>query len=192
MTKKFTRIKNLIILWIVRSSLFLLLVFNLACTSVNEKDADWVSQYDVTWNTQSENSSASMPLVGGNIGCNVWVENNELLFYFSSPGAREENGALMKFGRMRIAFEPNIFEDAEFEQKLKLSEGAVYIQTSSEKNGKAKIKLWAEIESPVVHTEIESETKLSVSATYENWRTNKLLLPLDTGSMHQQRFISWS
>lgn len=192
MTKKFTRIKNLIILWIVRSSLFLLLVFNLACTSVNEKDADWVSQYDVTWNTQSENSSASMPLVGGNIGCNVWVENNELLFYFSSPGAREENGALMKFGRMRIAFEPNIFEDAEFEQKLKLSDGAVYIQTSSEKNGKAKIKLWAEIESPVVHTEIESETKLSVSATYENWRINKLLLPLDTGSMHQQRFISWS
>lgn len=45
----------------------------------------------------------------------------EMLFYFSSPGARDENGALLKYGGMRISFEPDIFKDAEFEQKLKLS-----------------------------------------------------------------------
>lgn len=161
-------------------------------TVASKGKADWVNQYDVKWTTQSENSGGSMPLVGGNIGCNVWVENNELFFYFSSPGAREENGALMKFGRIRMDFEPNIFKDAEFEQKLKLSDGAVYIQTSSKNYGKARIKLWAEIGSPVVHTEIESDIKLNVTATYENWRNDKLLLPLDIDDQHKQRYISWN
>jgi hypothetical protein len=177
---------------ILRFAVIFFLVQSFACSLNRKNGPDWVNQYDVTWNTQSENSSASMPLVGGNIGCNVWVENDELLFYFSSPGAREENGALMKFGRIRIAFEPNIFKDSEFEQKLKLSDGAVYIRTKSKEIGKTKIKLWAEIGSPVVHTEIESDKKLDVMATYENWRTEKLSLPLDADDVHQQRYISWS
>jgi len=176
---------------IVRCTIALLLFFNQACTSVNTGKQDWVSLYDVVWKSQSENSSASMPLVGGSIGCNVWVEDNELLFYFSSPGAREENGSLMKFGRMRINFEPNIFENAEFEQKLKLNDGAIYINIDSKKTGKTKIKLWAEINRPVIHTEIENESKIHVHAAYENWRCDKLLLPLDTGS-NQQRYISWN
>ena len=184
--------KNLIIP-AAGSFLLFFIIFNSSCTSVNDKEVDWVSQYDVVWTTQSENSSASMPLAGGNIGCNIWVENNELVFYFSSPGARDENGSLLKFGRMRIAFEPNIFENARFEQKLKLNDGSVYVTTRSGKLGKTKIKLWAEIKSPVVHTEIESDTKLIVSATYENWRTDKLLLPMDKEwSIYNPRCISWS
>ncbi len=103
-------------------------------------------------------------------------------FIFGAP-AREENGSLMKFGRMRINFEPNIFENAEFEQKLKLNDGAIYINIDSKKTGKTKIKLWAEINRPVIHTEIENESKIHVHAAYENWRCDKLLLPLDTGSI---------
>ena len=61
-----------------------------------ETATDWVDQFDVPWDSQSKNSSDSMPLVGGSLGCNVWVENDELLFYFSSPGARDEG---------RIAYE---------------------------------------------------------------------------------------
>lgn len=161
------------------------------CKSVWENEKGWINQYDITWDSQSENSSASMPLVGGNIGCNVWVEGNELLFYFSSPGARDENGALLKYGRMRISFEPDIFKDAEFEQKLKLSDGAIYIKSDSRITGLTSIKLWAEIKNPVVYTEIKSDSKLIVNATYESWRTDKLLLPLDTGR-NEQRKISWN
>ena len=31
--------------------------------------------YNVVWTTQSRNSSESMPLGGGDLGLNVWVEN---------------------------------------------------------------------------------------------------------------------
>jgi len=150
----------------------------------------WVDQYDVVWDSQSTNSSGSMPVVGGNLGCNVWVENDEILFYFSSPGARDENGSLMKFGRMRIRFEPDIFDQAEFRQVLKLSEGAVTIEAVSKKLGKTKVKLWVEIHRPIVHTDIESEANVVVKATYENWRTEALFLPYSF-SGHKQRGISY-
>lgn len=139
--------------------------------------SDWVSQYDVVWNTQSKDSSASMPLVGGNMGCNVWVEDNELLFYFASPGCRDENGALLKYGRVRIRTEPNIFKDAEFEQQLFLKEGYIRIKTYAEKLGTSNIKLWVEINNPIIHVDMKSDSKVLWSATYENWRTEPLLLP---------------
>ena len=33
-----------------------------------------LDNYNQVWNTQSNNSSESMPLGGGDIGLNVWVE----------------------------------------------------------------------------------------------------------------------
>ncbi|MEX2567573.1 MAG: DUF5703 domain-containing protein [Cyclobacteriaceae bacterium] len=140
-------------------------------------DKSYIDDYNVVWDTQSKNSAGSMPLVGGNMGCNVWVENNNLLFYFSSPGARDENGALLKFGRVRVNFTPNIFQDSRFSQKLNMKDGAIYIETNSSQYGRTKIKLWAEINRPVIHSEIESEQPLKISATYESWRYTPILLP---------------
>jgi hypothetical protein len=40
-------------------------------------------QYNIVWNTQSQNSSESMPCGGGDIGLNVWVENGDVLFYIA-------------------------------------------------------------------------------------------------------------
>ena len=51
-------------------------------------DAHWTNSYDITWNTQSRNSSESMPCGGGDIGLNVWVEAGDILFYVSRSGAR--------------------------------------------------------------------------------------------------------
>lgn len=156
-------------------NLVLLSILTIACNKVENKSH--IDEYNVVWKTQSENSSASMPLVGGNMGCNVWVENNDLLFYFSSPGARDENGALLKFGRVRVKFTPDIFNNSQFSQTLNLKDGAVYIETNSVENGKSKIKLWVEIDRPVIHTEIESKQPVKVSATYESWRYEPILLP---------------
>ncbi len=153
----------------------LLGTFVLACG--NEENQPQIDEYNVVWNSQSENSSASMPLVGGNMGCNVWVENDDLFFYFSSPGARDENGALLKFGRVRVNFSPNIFQNSQFTQKLNLKNGAIYIETESPESGKSKIKLWVEINRPVIHAEIDSELPVKVSSTYESWRHEPILLP---------------
>ena len=61
-----------------------------------------LKQYNLAWNTQSKNSSESMPCGGGDIGLNVWTENGEILFYMSRSGAFDENNVFPKFGRVRL------------------------------------------------------------------------------------------
>ena len=45
-----------------------------------EAPADWLDAYNVVWTTQSANAGDSMPVSGGDVGLNVWVENNRLMF----------------------------------------------------------------------------------------------------------------
>ena len=94
---------------------------------MTEYTSGTIDQYNVTWNTQSANSGGSMPCGGGDIGLNVWVENDELLFYVARAGLRDENGALLKAGRIRIGITPNPFADRDFRQVLKLREGCVMV-----------------------------------------------------------------
>ena len=54
--------------------------------------------------TQSNNSSESMPLGGGDIGLNVWVEKGDLYFYFSRSGTFDEHNTLLKLGRVKVTF----------------------------------------------------------------------------------------
>lgn len=75
----------------------------------NVDDLNWLEQYDVVWTTQSKNSGESMPVSGGVIGLNVWVENDELLIYMGRSGYRDENGALLKPGRRRYAVSRRLF-----------------------------------------------------------------------------------
>ena len=43
-----------------------------------------IKKYDVVWDVPSKNSSGSMPLGNGDIGINLWVEEDgDLLFYIS-------------------------------------------------------------------------------------------------------------
>lgn len=134
-----------------------------------------VSNYNEVWNSQSENSSESMPCGGGDIGLNVWVENNELLFYMQQSGAFDENNTFLKGGRVRINFTPNIFENARFQQELNLESGAVEINLKG-KNQSTSIEIWVEIDQPVIHVKTESTIPLEMVAAYENWRFEDQLL----------------
>lgn len=128
---------------------------------------------NIVWTTQSQNSSESMPCGGGDIGLNVWVENGEILFYLSRSGAFDENNVFPKFGRVRVKFTPNPFDDGEFRQELKLKEG--YVEISGKKDGqKLLTKIWVDVFRPVVHVETESSTPLLVEATFETWRFEDL------------------
>ena len=49
-----------------------------------------------------------MPVSGRDVGLNVWVENDELMFYMGRAGCRDENGALLKPGRVRVKFTLNL------------------------------------------------------------------------------------
>ena len=121
---------------------------------------------DVIWNSPSRSSSESMPVGGGDIGMNVWVENGDLLFYIGRSNTFDENNTLLKQGRIRLTLSPNPFKDAaDFRQQLKLEDGYVEVESSG-----CVVKLWADVFHPVAHLEIESDKPVSAQLDYENWR----------------------
>ncbi len=53
--------------------------------------------YDVVWDSPSEDSSGSMPIGNGDIGLNLWVNpTGELVFYVSKTDSWSENARLLK------------------------------------------------------------------------------------------------
>ena len=102
------------------------LIYILFLSSLCFRAAD-VKTYNVVWNTQSNNSSESMPCEGGDIGLNVWVENGDILCYMSRSGTFDENNTLLKQGRVRIRLSSNPFEGDKFSQELVLDEGCIKI-----------------------------------------------------------------
>ncbi len=136
--------------------------------------------YDLIWTSQSQNSSETMPCGGGDIGLNVWVENGEILFYIARSGTFDENNTMPKLGRVRVKLSPNPFSQNSFKQELKLNEGCIKISGNSEKIS-AKVTIWVEVFSPIIHVDFESNQKMEVEAVYENWRFEDRLLQKNEG-----------
>ncbi len=129
-----------------------------------------LDNYNQIWTTQSANSSESMPLGGGDIGMNVWVEKGDLYFYFSRSGTFDEHNTLLKFGRVKVSLSPNPFTGEEgFRQELKLKDGCILIGQND-----VKIKLWVDVFKPIIHLDLESENPLKMTASYESWRYKNL------------------
>jgi len=124
---------------------------------------------NIAWDTQSKNSGESMPCGGGDIGLNVWIENNELFFYIAKSGTFDENNTLLKLGRVRIKLSPNPFEGKTFRQELILKDGYVNIKAS---NGKltSNISICVDFFHPVIHVDIQNNSPAITEATYETWR----------------------
>jgi len=150
-----------------RFSLFFILV----CVSeVMHGQTAGLDNYNIIWNGQSENSGESMPVGGGDIGCNVWVENGDILFYVSRSGAFDENNMFPKLGRVRIKLSPNAFDEGtSFKQELKLKEGNIQI-TGIKNKHKVTANIWVDVFHPVVNVNINSNEPITVEAFYENWR----------------------
>lgn len=154
-----------------------------------------LKSYNIIWTEASKNASESMPLLGGDVGCNVWVENGDILMYVQRSGSLSENGEYLKMGRFRFRLNPNPFtHDASFRQELKLEEGFIEI-SASQNNGVEQtgtlIKLWVEIDRPVVHMDVETDSDIEVEAHYESWRTaHKELLDVPQGS--RERFTCFN
>ncbi|MFV5690123.1 DUF5703 domain-containing protein [Flavobacterium sp. ZT3R25] len=144
------------------STIYIFLFFTL----LTKAQIPVLDNYNQIWRTQSNNSSESMPLGGGDIGLNVWVEKGDLYFYFSRSGTFDEHNALLKLGRIKVTLTPNPFKDSEgFHQELVLKDGYVTIRHKN-----TKIKLWVDVFKPVIHLDLDSNTPLQLTASYESWR----------------------
>lgn len=116
-----------------------------------------MEEYNVVWNTQSKNSSESMPLGGHNAGCNVWTENNELCIYLSQSGSFDENGTMLKLGRIRLWLEDKNSLSVNFKQELELNKGQINI-SSGLKNGKLNFLLWMDVSNANLHILFHSDS----------------------------------
>lgn len=151
-----------------------LLLFCFGISPTMAQEFDWLRQYNPVWTEQSKDASQSMPCGGGDVGMNVWVENNEVLFYVSRSGVFDENNVFPKLGRVRLSFTPNPFEGATFRQELKLEDG--YVQLEAVKDGKrTEIQIWSNVFTPVVEVKVSSEEQIRFHATYETWRYEPLV-----------------
>jgi len=129
-----------------------------------------LASYNVVWTSQSKNASESMPVGGCDVGCNVWIENGSVYFYFGRSNSFDENNALLKSGRVKLDFTPNPFVN--IREELKLENGMIELKGS---NGdlNAQAKIWVEVDSPNIHVELTSNRNISAKAEYQYWRFEK-------------------
>lgn len=131
----------------------------------------WTAESDVVWRSPSRDASGSMPLGNGEVGINLWVEENgDLLFYISRSDSFSEIGRLLKVGKIRVTLTPNPFTaGASFQQVLRLQHGVCEI-TAGEGTRRVTLQIFVDCDLPVVHCLGRSASPVHVSARVESWR----------------------
>lgn len=141
------------------------------------------------WESQSKNSSESMPCGGHDVGMNVWVENGDVLIYLSRSGYFDENNTLLKSGRLRLRFmnaEGNpVLNANDFVQTLVLDEGCVEI-----KGGGVTARLWADVEKPVVYLDVASKKAVKSRLSFESWRYDDVAVPKEACQQFSWKWLS--
>ncbi|MCS6950948.1 MAG: DUF5703 domain-containing protein, partial [bacterium] len=137
----------------------------------SEDGLKYLQRCHVVWETPSENSSGSMPLGNGDIGVNVWVEpNGDLVFYLSKTDAWSEVNRLLKVGRVRVSLTPSLLRgNGFFRQELRLLQGEMVVQAGDPKQP-TLLRVWVDINRPVVWVEVESPEPVHLQAQLELWR----------------------
>ena len=131
-----------------------------------------LDRYNVVWASPSKDDSGSMPLGNGQLGINLWVEENgDLHFYLSRNDSLSEISQLVKVGAVRVALSPNPFTTgAPFRQELLLRDGVCEI-TAGQGAGLVKLRVFVDSEKPVIHVCGTSASPLSITVSCESWRT---------------------
>ena len=79
-----------------------------------------LDRYNVVWNSPSGDPAGSMPIGNGDLGMNIWTEENgDVVFLIDKTDSWSENGELLKLGRVRLKFDPSPFKAGpQFRQML--------------------------------------------------------------------------
>ena len=130
-------------------------------------------KYNVIWDSQSKDSWGSMPAGNGDIGANVWVTaDGELQFFISKTDAFSENARLLKIGKVKVKFTPNILSGKDFKQELDLYSGKIKI-TAGEPGQKAALEFWIDANNPAIVIEGECDVPVKMEVSYEGWRNSR-------------------
>lgn len=137
--------------------------------------------YNILWTTQSRDSSESMPLGGHDAGCNVWVADNELCLYLAQSGTFDENGTMLKLGRIRLWLEKKELLSVNFRQELLLEKGQIEIN-AGEKEEEVRFLLWQDVNNANLHISFQSQIPQRLHVSYDCWRyRDREVVPDETG-----------
>lgn len=160
----------------VKKRIVLLLTLCLAFMATAQ--GSYVDRYCVKWDSQSGNASGSMPIGNGEVGANVWMEDNgNMLFYLSRTDSWSENSHLLKLGRVRVSIFPALNgSDVKFEQTLNLAAGCIDVAISKGSE-RVDLKFWIDSDMPIAYIEGESTYPVQLTVTPEIWRTQARMIP---------------
>ncbi len=161
------------------------IIFLFGCRSGNDswiENKSRLKAYNVVWDSPSKDHNGSMPIGNGDIGLNVWVEENgDICFYIGKTDSWGDNGRLLKVGKVRVRCEPVLIaRGSDFRQELDLCSGTIRISSHGNISGKKAdfdLKLWVDANHPVVYLSHESSVLVTLNATIELWRTAPMALP---------------
>jgi len=150
-----------------------------------------LSDYNIVWDSPSQDESGSMPIGNGDLAANVWMEpNGDLVFYLSKSDAWSGNGRLLKLGRVRVRLDKPFFsKGATFKQELDLQSGSISIKSASDA-GTSSILFWIDAHNPVVNVQIEGSEAFKADVSLEVWRTERR--QLKGHEMHSVRALMGS
>ncbi len=156
-----------------------------ACGLYGQTAAVPVSDYRVTWTSPGKSYKDSMPIGNGDLGLNLWTEENgDVVFLIDKTDAWSENGQLLKLGRVRVKFDASPFRMSPmFRQILLPKEGAIELRGTSA----AVLRVWVDVNAPVVHLEMHSGKALKMQATAEIWRTEARRTATAKGNEEMER-----
>jgi Domain of unknown function (DUF5703)/Concanavalin A-like lectin/glucanases superfamily len=136
-------------------------------TRSDEPHPDPLSASDVVWTSPSRDENGSMPIGNGDLGANVWWnEQGELWMFLSKTDAWDDNARLLKLGRIAIRLHPAPLPVNGFRQRLDLREGEI----ECEVGGAARFRVRADANRPVIVVEIDSDSPVTASISLDHWR----------------------
>lgn len=133
-------------------------------------------RFDPVWDTPGANAKGSVPLGNGDIGLNAWVETNgDVCLYISKTDSWDENGRLLKVGKVRLHFEPSLMgPDAAvttFRQRLSLRDATLEV-SPGDGPSRFMVHVWVDANLPVVRIEARVPEATTVTAATEPWRVS--------------------
>ena len=149
-----------------------------------------VSANDVVWMEPGKSAADSMPLGNGDIGLNVWTEQNgDIVFYIGKSDAWSENPkgttGLAKVGKVRLSTEPALFAGTNgFSQALRLYDGQIVI-----KGEKGELCLWVDANAPVIHAQVKGSIPCVLTASLDPYRTSVVAAVTNNATNNISQFM---
>jgi hypothetical protein len=166
----------------MRSIILLLFFFGHTTFCLSNGESS-IEDYNVIWDSPSNDSWASMPIGNGDIGSNVWVSPDGVLhFYISKTDAFSENGRLLKIGKASVKFTPNVFPGENFKQELDIESGCIKISSDQ-----ADLLFFVDANNPAIVISGECVVPVQLEVNYDGWRNQKR--QLSDLEMHSARAL---